>query len=170
MSLAETIRGNKTRILGRWFQVALETYPQQSRFLIGKDGDRFANPIGFTLNDALAEIFDVLMADKEQEALLPALERLVKLRAVQDKSTREQEEGRPLAFLLDLKKIVRDVCGVGNGGFTAVSELLALEDRIDQVILRAHEIFYHSRAKLLELQVIEMRNKTYMLRKLAGEA
>jgi len=167
--LVQLVREKKTKIMGRWFQVMLDAYPQQSRFLIGKDSDHFANPIGYTLNEALEEIFAVLAEEKPLADIQLALERLVKLRAVQDTSAQEQQGENPLAFLLALKKIVREFCGAYQPGFTATGELLALEDRMDQVLLQALAIFSHSKEKLLELQVSEMRNKTFMLRRMAGE-
>ena len=143
----------------------MESFPKQSRYLIANDADRFANPMGFTLNDGIKEILSALVGEKTLDEIEPALGQLIKLRAIQD-----NREGNQLSFLYALKKIVRTQCKAYSKGFTAVRELLELEDRIDLIILRAQEIYVLSREKILELQVNEIKNKTYSLRRLSGEA
>ena len=164
MSLIERIKEKKNGIQRSWFQEVLNSFPKQSQSLIASNADRFANPIGFTLNDAISEIFAAVVGEKSLEDIAPALERIIKLRAVQDK----QNPGQ-LVFLHALKKIVRKQCGAFEEGFAEVEALLALEDRIDEIILRALEIYVLSREKILELQVNEIMNKTHTLRRLQGD-
>jgi len=174
MSLAKRMQERRAAILGRWQREVLESFPRQSRKLIAAGEDRFANPLGFALRDGVEEVFSFVAGEKPWDAIEPALERLVKLKAVQ------QTHGQgPLEFLFSLKTIVREACGVGTGGGIAgeplerapsdLEQWLVLEERFDRVIRAGAAAFVQAREKILELQVNEMRNKTYMLRRLAGE-
>lgn len=165
MSLTQRIKDRKKGILRSWFQEVLDSFPKQSQALIANNSDRFANPIGFTLNDAIAEIYAGVVGEKTLEDIRPALERITKLRAIQDK----QNPGQ-LGFLYGLKKILRTQCGAFERGFDDVEGLLEIEDRIDEIILLALEIYVQSREKIYELQVNELQNKTYMMRRLQGDA
>lgn len=157
--------GDRKKILREWYQEVLGSFPKQSHALIASNTDRFANPIGFTLNDAIAEIFSALVGDKSLDEIAPALERIIKLRAIQG-----GREAAQLGFLLSLKRIVRERCGAYSAEFTEVGALLEIEDRMDEILLRAYEIYVRSRELILELQVNEIKNKTHMMRRLSGEA
>jgi len=164
VSLSEQLWGDRTKVLKLWFQTVLESYPKQSRTLIAVESDRFANPIGSTLNDAIEDIFATVAGKKTVDDAEPAIAKMVKLKAVQEGSSEGQ-----LAFLFALKPIIRKTCGANSSRFSQWQDLLEIEDRIDLVILRAMEIFIQSREKILELQVDEIKNKTYSLRKLSGD-
>lgn len=165
MSLGKKLIGDRKKILKEWYQEVLGSFPKQSHALISSNTDRFANPIGFTLNDAIAEIFSALVGDKSLDEIAPALERIIKLRAIQG-----GRESAQLGFLLALKRIVRERCGAYSSGFSEVGALLEIEDRMDEILLRAYEIYVRSRELILELQVNEIKNKTHMMRRLSGEA
>ncbi len=164
MNLNEQILRKRTKIVRLWYGHLLESYPRQSRKFIALDTDRFANPIGFTLSDGVERVFDHLLGGRDIEEIEESLAQIVKLRAIQEGS-----HANALEFLLALKKIIREQCGVNSSAFTQVDELLAIEDRIDEVFLLAHELYVRSRESIAELKVNEMRNKTYMLRKMVGE-
>lgn len=161
MGLVQRIVEKKAEILRIWHQKALKGFPVQSRLLIASNTDRFANPIGFTLQDSIGEIFAFLFSDGTAEKMEESLSRLVKLRAVQDPGSNEGVE-----FLLVLKMVVRDQCGASSAKFTEHAELREIEDQIDQILVKAHRIFVDSRELIAELKVNEMRRKTHGLRKI----
>ena len=164
MSLCDRIRGNRTRILKQILQEVLATYPDQAKPLIAIGPDKFGNPLGATLSEGVEEIFDMITGDKSLEDIQLPLERLFKLKAIQ-----EGETNRSLDFLFSLKSIIRKGCNVDHGKSTEVPELFELEDRIDQIVKKGLQVFISSREKILELQVAELRHRTYSLRKLSGE-
>lgn len=176
VSFAKRMQEQRAAILARWQREVLESFPRQSRKLIAAGQDRFANPLGFALREGVEEVFSFVAGEKPWDEIESALERLVKLRAVQETGGQG-----PLEFLFALKTILREACGVGTSGDGAggeprglspsdLEQWLVLEERIDRVIQAGVAAFVRAREKILELQVNEMRNKTYMLRRLAGEA
>ena len=165
MTLGEQLIRDRKKIQRQWFQDVLEGFPKQSRYLIAGDEDRFTNPIGFTLNEGIEEVYAAVSGEKTVEEIDEGLSRLIKFKAVQKKD----EQTGDLDFLVSLKRIIRKACGVEKAGFNDYQALMDIEDRIDRIILKAHNIFVASREKILELQVNEMKNKTYSLRRLSGE-
>lgn len=164
MDLNQQIMGKRKKILRLWYQEVLECFPKQSRVLIASNADRFSNPIGFTLGEGIEEIFSFLVGEKSLPEIDSALGRLIKLKAIQ-----EVRDTNQLAFLFSLKRIVRENCGAYSKGFSEIRELLEIESRLDQIVQKAYEIYVQSREKILELQVNEIKNKTYMFRRLADE-
>ena len=164
MSPSDRIRKDRTKILKKWFHEVLESYPKQSRSMIALESDRFANPMGSTLNDGVEAILSVAIGDKSFEEAELSIERLIKLKAIQ-----EGQNGGQLDFLFSLKKLLRQHLGVDAGKVEDLREFFEIEDRIDHITKTATSIFILSREKILELQVSEIKNKTYMMRRLTGE-
>jgi hypothetical protein len=164
MNLVERMQEQRVAILRRWLQEVLECFPQPARAFIAGGEDRFSNPLGFTLSAGVEEIFSFVAGEKPLGEIAPALERLVKMRAIQQ--TRASE---PLGFLFGLKRIVRDVCEVDTRADLGLEQWLALEERIDAVVRASLATYVRARETILELQVNEIRNQTYMLRRLAGD-
>lgn len=164
MELITRIQKKRETVLKQWFQTVLDAFPPQARMLIAKGTDRFSNPIGFTLSEGLEAVLDGLLDNSPPEAVEPALAQIIKLRAIQP----DRKED-PLAFLYQLKPILREICGARKRGFDQLGDLLDLEDALDAIIRQGQDIYVQSREKILELQVNEMKNKTHMLRRLAGE-
>jgi hypothetical protein len=74
----------KRALLEKWLERTLATYPSQTlRFLQGEK-DRFRNPVGHTLREGLATLLDELTGEMDPARIGPALESIVRLRAVQD--------------------------------------------------------------------------------------
>ena len=161
MGLVQRIAEKKAEVVKQWHQTALKGFPKQSRLLLASNSDRFSNPIGFTLQDSIDAIFAFLFCEGSAEEMETSLGRLVKLKAVQDPGSNDA-----LEFILPLKGIVREQAGVGSSKFQNHAELFAIEDQIDQILLKAHRIFVESRELISQLKVNEMRNKTHGLRKI----
>lgn len=164
MSLCERIRGNRTKILKQMLKEVLETYPDQARPLIAIGSDRFGNPLGATLSEGVEEIFEVVADLKSIDEIDLPLERMFKLKAIQEGKTNES-----LDFLFSLKTIIRNDCKADVHDPDEIKEWLEIEERIDQIVKRGLQVFITSREKLLELQVAELKHRTYSLRKLSGE-
>ena len=164
MSLQEQIRGDRTKILKQILREVLQTYPDQAKPLISVGSDRFANPLGATLSEGVEEIFEVITGDKTLDEIELPLERMFKLKAVQEGKT-----NLALDFLFSLKSIIRNICNPAGGNPAELQELFEIEERIDQIVMRGLQVFISAREKLLELQVAEIKHRTYSLRKLSGE-
>ncbi len=71
-------------ILEKWLEQTLASYPSQTAQFLRNAKDRFRNPVGNTLREGLATLLDEITGEMEAAKSNPALESVVRLRAVQD--------------------------------------------------------------------------------------
>jgi len=175
----------KRDLLEKWLERTLATYPSQTlRFLHGEK-DRFRNPVGHTLREGLATLLDELTGEMEPAKIGPALESIVRLRAVQD-FTPSQAVG----FVFLLREILDEELGVErsaailaaqsrSGGFTppwrgepaaTSGGSSAVQKRIDELALRAFDLFMKCREEIYEIKAREAQRKVYVLERLRQRA
>ncbi len=90
-------------IADSWFLKAIEIYPETARGSMMQTGDRFRNPVASTLRESLAILVKELAGGMKEEQVAPALDAIVRVRAVQD-CTPEQA----LVFTRQLLDVIRD--------------------------------------------------------------
>jgi len=66
-----------------------------------------------------------------------------------------------VTFLFDLKKVIRDELKVELMEKTISDELINFEFLIDQVVLRAFDLYMKSREKVFKIRVNEIKSKSY---------
>ncbi len=153
MELREFLSERKSRILERWFEEIILSYPLESRQYLRSHRDRFENPLGHTILEGIKGVLNYLLGEKGYEEILPSLENLVKIRAVQDISP-----SKAVDFVFLLKKILREECGD-----KMMEEFLSLSFHIDNLVLRVFDIYAQCRERLYDTKFKELRNMTYIL-------
>jgi hypothetical protein len=139
--------------LDRWLQQTLETYPSQTLRFLHSEKDRFRNPVGHTLREGLATLLDEIIGEMNLARIRPALESIVRLRAVQD-FTPSQAVG----FVYLLRDILdEEAKGGGSMGF---------QKRIDELALLAFDLFMKCREEMYEIKAREAQRKVYVLERL----
>jgi hypothetical protein len=139
----------KSVLLEKWLERTLATYPPQTlRFLHGEK-DRFRNPVGHTLREGLATLLDGLTGEMQPAAIRPALEGIVRLRAVQD-FTPSQAVG----FVYLLREILDEEL---QGGVSP-----AMQKQIDELALLAFDLFMKCREEIFEIKAREARRQVYV--------
>jgi len=140
--------GQKAKILAIWFEEFLRAYPPETARYFSEVDQRFSNPVGYTVYHSLAGIFEALCEHKD-----PAedLKDLIQVRAVQ-----ELVPSKALAFLPELKRIVREELAPKAAESTALSEELEVFDAaIDRLVLQAFDIYSSCRENIYDLKVKE---------------
>lgn len=139
----------------RWVSDTLHTYHGQSAEFLLREKDEFRNPIGNALKKGLPTLLDELFDGMNAAIFTPALEDIIRIRAVQD-FTPSQAVG----FLFLLKGILRsELKGPAE-------ELTGLEDRIDQMALVGFDLFMKCREKIYEVRADEARRRTDVLERM----
>jgi hypothetical protein len=161
MELKRLLKERKAALVKRWLEVTLESYPPETARFFNSQRDQFANPVGHTLSQGLETIVDGLLNDKDVHAIISSLDTLVKVRAVQD-----QKPSQSLAFVLDLKGVVRNELGPGMAARFA-DELSELETAIDALALFLFDAYMKCRESIYDLKVKEFKRMTNRLLKLA---
>jgi hypothetical protein len=159
MALMTFLAQKQSTIVNRWFDLVMETYPLETARLFKKETNRFANPVGSTTLEGLKEVFAVLLKGFDAQQLTPALDKIIRIRAIQDFTP-----AVALRFGVDLKSIVREELAepIAAGQVTA-DELHQLDQTADQLLLLAFNIYMQCREELYELRVREVRNQSARL-------
>ena len=147
----------KNEIVGEWLARTLEPYSESTRRFLAQERDCFRNPTGHTLREGLSVLFDGLMRQTETADLAPALDGIVRIRAVQDLAA-----SRALAFLFVLKQIVRHALKSEAARYS--EELRTLESRIDEMAGLAFDIYTSCRQQICELRTKELRHRVPVMK------
>ena len=148
MERGEEVLRKRGEVLDRWFQAVAATYPQETAVFLRREQDHFGNPVGHAVRMALALLFDGLAAGRPAAELAPALDGLVRIRAVQEFSP-----AAAVAFVFDLKPILRGECPA-----ITEAERTELEAAIDRLALQAFDVYMQCRETLFQIRVREIKD------------
>ena len=153
MKLRDALSRKRSSIVEKWFDVILETYPKDTSKFLKKGKDPFANPVRHTILQGVEGVYDELLKEGESpEALNDFLDKVIRIRAVQDFSP-----SQALAFVFSLKGVIREVLGKEIRENQLHDPLLLLETRIDALALRAFDVYMGCREEIYELRVNEVK-------------
>lgn len=140
---------NRSTIIKKWQEAIIRTYPKETQKFLKKEKSRFANPVGLIITKDVEILFDELVKGKDTEKIFSSLDKIIRIRAVQD-----FKPSHAVGFVLQLKSILRETLGEG-----AFSEFHLLEDRIDAAALLAFDVYSQCRQQLYDIRVKEIRNE-----------
>jgi hypothetical protein len=153
MDLAPLLEQNREAILGRWFELIIRTYPRVTSEFLAKQKDQFRNPVGHTITQSIGAIYDQVASSMDTDELLHALDGIIRIRSLQDFTPSET-----VAFIFQLKTVLRDVVD-GQLREPKNGQVLAdLESRIDRVALLAFEKYTECRETLHRLRNNELKS------------
>jgi hypothetical protein len=154
MRLQEALADREKEIVGKWVDLVLSSYQSAAFFKTKKD--QFANPVGANIKEGLRDIYQLLLAGAEPAALSTALDRIIRIRAVQ-----EFTPSQAISFVFALKEIVRAELTKTNE--TLPPELGAFEAAVDRSALMAFDIYMACRERLFQIRIKELQNGTHIL-------
>lgn len=158
MALAEILKRKKASLADQWFNQAVATYPDESANFLKRKKDQFQNPVGYTLAEHTEAILDQLIGPMDLEQVAASLDRIVRIRAIQDFSP-----SQALAFIPTLKGLVRRELGKETAQAELAEELRQLEERLDQVLMMAFDIFMSVRQRVYEMKAEEVKRLYYQV-------
>jgi hypothetical protein len=155
MTIKQCLTDNHTLLLKKWFKATIDTYPAQSARILGKDADRFDNPVGAVTRETLEDILHLLASDYTSETLEKALDPVIRIRAVQAFSAAEA-----VSFIFALKDIGETVMD---------SALVRKFDRmVDQVVLAGFNRLMKCREDIFLLKATESKRRIHAAFERAG--
>ena len=161
--LVQILEQKKAEIAKKWFDLTAQTYaPDTAEFLKSKT-DAFANPVGSTMLNGLKVLLDQLIHTMDPETATSHLDPIIRIRAVQNFTP-----SQATAFILYLKKIIRENLKKELRNSQIAAELLDLESKIDQLCLMAFDIYMQCREKIYHISANETRNRTFRAFERAG--
>jgi hypothetical protein len=144
---------NRQAILDRWVEYVISGYPEETAKFLRQQADPFANPVGAGLREGLTELVDGFAEGIETDLLDSALDRVIRVRAVQDFSA-----SAAVGFVFDLKWIVREVLGEKLNRETDM--IAELDRRIDRLGLLAFDVYTRCREQVWAIRAAEIRNQS----------
>jgi hypothetical protein len=161
--LRDALAARKNAIIQAWLARTLQTYPEHTGRFLSQERDPFCNPVGSTLKDALPVLFDAVLEGMDTAQVIPALDSIVRIRAVQDFTA-----SQAVAFLFLLKKVVREALEGEIQRRPDGGGLAAVEGRIDEMALLAFDLFMKCRERIYEIKANEAKRKIYVLERMYG--
>ncbi len=157
VSLKQLIDKKRKKILDHWYHFILDTYPAQAATFLRKNRDRFENPVGQRIVEGIEGLLDEILGDFDGERIQYFVDRIVRVRAVQDFSP-----SVAVNFVLSLKRAIREVL---KNDLTSdlFEEYMELEDKIDQIGMYSFDVYMACREKLYHLKVEEWKKRLFMV-------
>lgn len=152
MKLEDLLVEKKKTILENWFQSILESYPPDSINFFKNKKDQFQNPVGHSIQDGMEKLFDGLLGDFDREDVAVPLDKIIKIRSVQDFTP-----SQAVAFIHSIKHIVRDTMGELIRDDLYREQLYQFDCRVDRLALYAFDCYMQCREKLYEIRVREAK-------------
>ena len=154
MKLATLLQQKRETILDEWFDRIAESYPQAASEFLAKQADRFGNPVGHAISQSIGAIYDQVVSAMNRDDLLHALDGIIRIRSVQDFSPSEA-----VAFVFQLKAVMRNVMDEQLRGPEKWDDLADLESRVDRVALLAFEKYTECREQLHQVRNREIESR-----------
>ncbi len=143
-------RHERAKMVARWFDLIVDGYPAETARFLREQSDPFANPVGAGLREELAPILDAVVDGRDTVDIESALDRIVRIRALQDMSPAEA-----VSFVLILKTVYRESDHDTTGN--AINEF---DSRVDGVLLTGFNVYSRCREQMYEIRVKEIRNRS----------
>ncbi len=129
--------------------------PHKLPEFLGKDSNRFDNPIGAITHETIEDVFNLFLEDFTQESLEETLDPVVRIRAVQSFSASEA-----VSFVFALKRIAESIID---------EKLLREFDKlVDQIALAAFNRFLKCREEIFLLKALESKRRIHRAFERAG--
>ncbi len=163
MKLDNLLVEKRSTILERWLNLILESYPAESQNFLKKKKNRFDNPVAYEFRQGIEGIYEALLHRVDSDKTFPFLDKIIKIKAVQDLSPSEA-----ISFIFLLKKVIREELKREIRENQIYEEILELESRIDGLAFLSFDVYMKRREKLFELKVNEVKNRVSGLLRMAG--
>jgi hypothetical protein len=158
MDLESRLSEERSEVAEKWLDLLLQTYPEQTQRLWRRNKDPFANPVGQTFREAVRRLLDLVLEWSDAEAMSEALDKIIRIRAVQDFSPSEA-----VNFVYLLKRLLRDRYGKEMARAGALEQLRDFEVRLDNLALMAFDVYTKCREQVYEMRIQEVKNAQHKL-------
>jgi len=155
MNLKQELKKNKTIFFNKWFQATIDTYPPQTAKVLGKNSNRFDNPVGSVTRQTIEDVFNLICEDFDEKKLEKKLDPVIRIRAVQSFSA-----SQAVSFVFTLKEIGEDILD---------AELWSDFDKlVDIIALAAFNKFMKCKEEIFLLKATESKRRVHRAFERAG--
>ncbi len=155
MDLKQTLKKNRESFINKWFQATIDTYPSQSAKVLGKDANRFDNPIGAITHETCEDVFNHLLDEFTPQSLEEKLDPVIRIRAVQAFSASEA-----VSFVFALKSIGSKLLDDAHGR--------QFDTLVDKIALASFNLFMKCKEEIFLLKATESKRRIHRAFERAG--
>ncbi|WP_319583045.1 RsbRD N-terminal domain-containing protein [uncultured Pseudodesulfovibrio sp.] len=163
MTFESTLAERKAELSQKWAELVLRTYPKETQKVWTRQKDRFQNPVGAAIIEATGELFGHLIEWQDAEGMARSLDKLIRIRAVQDFTP-----SQAISFVFLLKKLLRDEFFRPMKKDGTLEELLRFEAKVDNLAMMSFDIYSKSREEVFRFRVEEVKRAQSSLLRKAG--
>ncbi|BHH82156.1 RsbRD N-terminal domain-containing protein [Desulforhopalus sp. 52FAK] len=156
MDLAEGFRNHRDKIVNKWVEYTLDTYNSSGFFI--KEKDKFANPVGGNVREALGHMFTLLAKGADSKEHQPYLDQIISIRSVQ-----EFTPAQAVAPLNAVKHITREVFLKDKERAHLVAELYDFEFAVDLLVLASFDTYMQYRERIYKVRLAEIKSGSHIL-------
>ena len=157
MNLEKLLAKKRDRIVDKWIDSIQESYPSETVEFFRHQRNKFANPVGATISEAVGPLFDELLDGNNQQNISSFLDNIVRIRAVQD-----FPPSGAVAVVLLLKKVIRDEMRKDIDKDGLFEDLLEFESRIDYCVLLAFDVYMKCRETIWENKLDDFKKRPFV--------
>lgn len=152
MNLESLLVQKKEALLRRWLREIFEPCGPGTVMTLPAGGDRFTDPVGYTISNNAAHLLDALIKGDDPEASRGCLEKIIRIRAVQDLT-----QSQAVGFMTGLKTVIRSLVMEEVTRHGLMEELNELEQRIDCLGHISDELYVNLKRQIRELAIKEAK-------------
>jgi hypothetical protein len=150
--LRDILRESRSAITKRWLADTLASYPSEATEFLHHNKNPFANPVGDALTRGITGVCECLIGEKAPDNIRGHLEKIIKIRAVQDFSP-----SQAISFVFLLKNVIRHELGEKIDNPDLAAGVAEFDSRIDEIALLAFDIYVEYREQIYNLRVNEVK-------------
>ncbi|MCP4670056.1 MAG: hypothetical protein GY857_02010 [Desulfobacula sp.] len=155
MHLKIELEKNKKLFIDKWFQATIDTYPPQTAKVLGKDSNRFDNPVGSVTKQTIENVFNLIINDFNEEILEKELDPVIRIRAVQSFSA-----AQAVSFVFTLKEIGENILDK--------SVIREFDKLVDKIALAAFNKLMKCKEEIFLLKATESKRRVHRAFERAG--
>ena len=155
MDIKQTLKKNKGLLLQEWFKATINTYPKDSARILGKDSNRFDNPVGAVTRESLEDVLGLISDEYTEETLEKALDPVIRIRAVQ-----AFDASDAVSFIFALKKIGEKIL--------EESQLRQFDHIVDHIALAGFDKYMKCKEEIFLLKSTESKRRIHRAFERAG--
>ncbi len=151
MTVSDYFIVHRQDIIKRWVDLIIRTYPDDSRRFLKRESDPFGNPVGQAIIGGTEVLYDQITGAMDQGIIVAGLEKIIKIRAVQEFSA-----SQAVGFVFLLKEALEKQDGK-TGADSA--RLLEVHRRIDLIALKTFDIYMDCRETVNRIRLEEAKRR-----------
>ncbi|MBF0302735.1 MAG: RsbRD N-terminal domain-containing protein [Desulfamplus sp.] len=182
MDITQQLERNREEILKRWFECAIDSYPEDTARIFKKSKNKFDNPVGSATMQSLQDTLKLILnmtakldfqdysankVDANQNVIENALDPIIRIRAVQNFSA-----SQAVAFVFELKTIVKSVVQELHDPNDPLDleefGYITFDHTVDLVALAAFNRFMKCRENIFLLKATEAKRRIHSAFERAG--